>query len=81
MIDLQDLIGVPYVACGRDIAKDGGLDCWGLVRVVYHGVGKGLLPEFLIDEKELKSAMFQHEMESATWERLLKPEPFAVGRQ
>ena len=68
MIDLQSLLGVLYVTLGRDIAKDGGLDGWGLVRVVYQEIGKGLLPEYLIDEKEMKCAMFEQEKSSATWE-------------
>lgn len=33
MSDLATLVGVPYVERGRDLARDGGLDCYGLVRV------------------------------------------------
>jgi len=79
MMNLQSLLGVPYVTLGRDIAKDGGLDCWGLVRVVYQEIGKGLLPEYLIDEKELKSAMFEQETSSSTWEQIAKPEAFCIA--
>lgn len=33
MSDLASLVGVPYVERGRDIDRDGGLDCYGLVRL------------------------------------------------
>lgn len=79
MINFHSLLAVQYVAGGRDVATDGGLDCWGLVRVVYHGLGKGLLPEYLIDEKEMKHAMFEQETSSATWKQIAKPEAFCIA--
>lgn len=33
--DFSRYVGVPYVEGGRDVQRDGGLDCWGLVRLVY----------------------------------------------
>lgn len=34
-IDLGPYVGLPYAPAGRAIAKDGGIDCWGLLRLVY----------------------------------------------
>ena len=31
----NDYVGIPYVSGGRDRDRDGGLDCYGLIRVVY----------------------------------------------
>lgn len=33
--DYSPYIGILYVKNGRDAAKDGGLDCWGLLRLVF----------------------------------------------
>lgn len=33
--DYSGYIGIPYVKNGRDITEDGGLDCWGLLIVVF----------------------------------------------
>lgn len=42
---IDDLIGVPFVDGGRDAAT--GLDCWGLVLVVFNRAGL-LLPDYRI---------------------------------
>lgn len=76
---LSDLLGVKYVDNGRDIAKDGGLDCWGLVRVVYHRLDLGELPMFLISENDLRRDAFAENMSSERWTRLDKPCPFCVA--
>lgn len=42
---LIQYLSIPYVDGGRDIAVDGGLDCWGLVRAARYAVyNKNLLP-------------------------------------
>ena len=76
---LSDLIGVKYVDNGRNIAKDGGLDCWGLVRAVYHRLDLGELPMFLISENELRRDAFVENMSSERWKRLDKPRSFCVA--
>lgn len=70
---MMSLLGVKYVAGGRELARDGGLDCWGLVRVVYEKIGKGLLPEYMIDEKELQRLAFQTESEKESWVKIDRP--------
>ena len=40
MIDVSDLIGVPFVEFGRD--KENGLDCYGLAIEVEKRLGKDL---------------------------------------
>ena len=46
MIDVSDLIGVPFVNHGRDIHD--GLDCYGLVMEVFRRYGKHI-PEYNAD--------------------------------
>ena len=57
MIDVSDLIGVPYVEFGRDIKK--GLDCYGLVIEVTRRMGKPLRDVVLekFDEGKVKKTL------------------------
>ena len=32
---VEQYVGIPYVAEGADIARDGGLDCWGLIKLIW----------------------------------------------
>ena len=32
---VEPYIGIPFVEGGRSVADDGGLDCWGLVTLIY----------------------------------------------
>lgn len=45
MIDPK-FIGIPYIKGGREISKDGGLDCYGLVRKWYSDQYGIILPEY-----------------------------------
>lgn len=46
-------VGIPFVSLGREQAT--GLDCWGLLRLVYREVFKIEIPEFAIDAHDLRS--------------------------
>jgi cell wall-associated NlpC family hydrolase len=52
MSDLASLVGVPYVDRGRDIDRDGGLDCYGLVRLGLERLGV----QWPVDEAEALAA-------------------------
>lgn len=39
-------IGIPYVVAGRSLERDGGLDCWGLVRVIFQDLFNFELPAY-----------------------------------
>lgn len=52
MIDISDLLSVPFVDRGRDL---NGLDCWGLVMVVMKKFGYDY-PDFDISCKDSQSA-------------------------
>ena len=42
-------VGLPFAPRGRDLERDGGLDCWGLVRHVYARELGLTLPSFHTD--------------------------------
>ena len=59
-MDVSDLIGIPYVRDGRDQRQapfgQGGLDCWGLCRVVLSRLGvhwPELPDDAIMSEREL----------------------------
>ena len=39
-------VGTPYVTAGRSLERDGGLDCWGLVRVIVQDLFNFELPAY-----------------------------------
>lgn len=77
----QQYVGTPFVEKGRD-AK--GLDCWGLVRLVYMQERKILLPDYLelyesTNDRELLSEIISTES-GAHWEAVVdSPQPFDVA--
>ncbi|WP_285906774.1 NlpC/P60 family protein [Pseudodesulfovibrio pelocollis] len=42
---INDYVGIPFVEDGRDLARDGGLDCWGLVRLALMKQAGIVIPE------------------------------------
>lgn len=78
-------IGISFVAGGRNIDQDGGLDCWGLVRYFYRSEYGIDLPEHpamaghLADAPELAAT----ELNGSHWLSVNKPEEgdgIALGR-
>ena len=70
----DDLIGIPFRDGGRDMT---GLDCWGLVRIIYDRIGIDL-PDYHIaaaNEPAVNAKMMDQE---AQWQRLDHPEMGAV---
>ena len=73
-IKYDDLIGIPFRDGGRDMT---GLDCWGLVRIIYDRIGIDL-PDYRIaaaDELAVHEEMLEQE---PRWRRLERPEAGAV---
>ena len=74
MIDVSDLIGVPFVNHGRDIHD--GLDCYGLVMEVFRRYGKHI-PEYNADwdDDEKISGIVHEQTKSTTWRSCAMPLP------
>lgn len=53
MLDVSDLIGIPYVKNGRGLS-DGGYDCYGLAIEVEKRIGNHLVDIFYSDERNEK---------------------------
>ncbi len=71
MVNIDDLIGAPYVNGGRDYET--GLDCWGLVREYYRRLGIKL-PKHLIDIKRVDAIMAEIDSNRHKWQELETPE-------
>lgn len=71
MVNIDDLIGVPYVNGGRDYET--GLDCWGLVQEYYRRLGVKL-PKHLIDIKRVDAIMAEIDSNRHKWRELEAPE-------
>ena len=70
----DDLIGIPFKDGGRDMT---GLDCWGLVQILYDRMGIQL-PDYHIaaaNEPAVNAKMID---QAARWQRLDQPELGAV---
>jgi len=76
MVKLNDLMTVKYKAGGRSV--EGGLDCYGLVKVIYSRLGK-TLPEFdgqaTTDYKNINNLAMKAKNRFI---RLNFPEPFCI---
>ena len=64
MIQINDLIGVPFVSRGRDPKT--GLDCWGLVMEVSKRFGKNI-PDFFVDAYDSKQIGVIHDFVKSDW--------------
>jgi cell wall-associated NlpC family hydrolase len=71
---LDDLIGVPYEKHGRTVK---GLDCYGLVQVIYDRLGQEL-PNFPDDYMELVDIHTTINKNKSKFIELEKPEPFCI---
>lgn len=69
---VEDLIGVPFVNGGRNVAE--GLDCWGLVMEVFRRYGQ-TIPDFTVDAFACQAidALAGQEMETRHWEQMYEP--------
>lgn len=72
MVKVDDLVGVPFVNKGRDVAI--GLDCWGLVMEVFRRYGVEL-PDFVVDAFAFKTidVLIGEATTSQSWEEVYKP--------
>jgi len=70
-------VGIPYKQKGRDL---NGIDCWGLLRLVYSEEFKINLPSFASDYTEDDTKRIQDLIAQYKegWEQLDKPEPGCV---
>ena len=67
MYDFSSYIGIPFASKGRDCT---GLDCWGLVRLVYKEKLNIDLPSYVdeyVDATESKSVANAMDTYSSTW--------------
>ncbi len=72
MVRVEDLVGVPFVNGGRDIAL--GLDCWGLVIEVFKRYGIDL-PDFMVDAFAYTAidTLIREATLSQSWEEVFQP--------
>lgn len=78
--NLRQYIGIEFVDRGRDPVRDGGVDCWGLARMVGREFGYDF-PDFFVscdDESGVGAIMWSETDDKPRWERLDGPEPGAV---
>ena len=71
-------IGIPYKELGRD---EDGLDCWGLVRLIYTNECGIMLPSFDTEYKSVKDFNINKiiEEQRPNWTEIKKPQEFAVA--
>jgi len=69
MVDVDDLVGVPFKNGGRNMAE--GFDCWGLVMEVFKRHGQ-TLPDFTVDAFACKAidALAGEEVAERHWEEV-----------
>jgi len=78
----DNYIGLPFLPDGRSRA---GLDCWGLICLVYQEQKMITLPAYsgiynVRSRKKLQEIAVLMERESKKWEQVVKPQDFDVVR-
>lgn len=74
---VEQFVGIPFVDGGADFA---GVDCWGLVRLVYRELRQIELPAYPVsahDRSQVRKWM-KAESEGPEWERHTFPKPLDV---
>jgi cell wall-associated NlpC family hydrolase len=66
MIDVDDLIGTPFVYGGRPENDLNGLDCYGLVQEIQSRIGVTLPPRSYSEQQNVNAMMMQMQMQE--WE-------------
>jgi len=76
---LAGLLQCKYVENGRDIIRDGGLDCWGFIRECWKRLGRGDLPLNAVSDKKFHEIAFKDAMNSPEWRKVDCPVPFCLA--
>ncbi len=76
---LAALVGIPFVDSGRDPARDGGVDCWGLAILVGRVFGLEF-PDFLVSCEDISTVaeIMTAEISSPRWVACEKAGPGRV---
>lgn len=74
-MNIEPYIGLRFLDGGRDRS---GVDCWGLVRLVYQEQLGIQLPDFDIRSHDSQAIAQQASQEIPRWSKLDQPEPGAV---
>lgn len=72
---IPDCLRCRYVLMGRNVERDGGLDCWGFFREMRRLHGLPVPPPFVLDSLDEARRVFDEGMFSVDWVRLRRPEP------
>lgn len=80
MTDWNKYVGLPHLPHGRDWD---GVDCWGLVRLVFREERGVRLPSYVgrcpaLDESRDLASLITSERDAGPWEKVEHPQPFDV---
>lgn len=74
-MNIEPYIGLRFLDGGRDSS---GVDCWGLVKLVYREQLRIELPDFDIRSNDSQAIADQVSLQLPRWDKLERPEPGAV---